>query len=163
MTDFFKPNVTAVASTPTQATYHESSQGKALSLTESINFLNKLEGYKTKIKNFHWSARTLVQRGYLAEPIHVRLDELLDEVSEFQDSIAEGSMGLFGDIPLNTIEGTSCMCIDPIDLLDTMCVSVLEFYDLLKDNEYMGLRADTESFFNRLKVHRYLATLSKIN
>ena len=161
MTDFFKPTISTTTTPITVEPYKNGD--KSLSLTECINFLNKLEGYKTKIKNFHLSARTLAQRGYLPEPIHVRLDELLEETSEFQDSIAEGSMGLFGDIPLNTIEGTNCMCVDPIDLLDAMCVCVLDFYGMLKEDHYIGLRADTESYFNRLKVHRYLATLSKMN
>ena len=46
-----------------------------------INFINKLEGFKTKCKNLHWSAPK--------KNIHVYLDEFLDVISDYQDSIAE--------------------------------------------------------------------------
>jgi hypothetical protein len=52
-----------------------------------IDFINVLEGYKTRIKNLHWAAEAM--------NIHLRLDEMLGVVSDYEDSIAEESMGIF--------------------------------------------------------------------
>ena len=49
-----------------------------------INFINKLEGYKTKCKNLHWAAPK--------KNIHVYLDDFLEKVKDFQDILAEGYM-----------------------------------------------------------------------
>lgn len=46
-----------------------------------INFLNQLEGWKTKCKNLHWAAPK--------KNIHVYLDEFLGILSDYQDSLAE--------------------------------------------------------------------------
>lgn len=40
-----------------------------------INFLNRLEGWKTKCKNLHWAAPK--------KNIHVYLDEFLEILSEY--------------------------------------------------------------------------------
>lgn len=53
-----------------------------------INFLNQLEGWKTKCKNLHWAAPK--------KNIHVYLDEFLSILSSYQDSLAEGYMGILG-------------------------------------------------------------------
>ena len=53
-----------------------------------INFLNQLEGWKTKCKNLHWAAPK--------KNIHVYLDEFLNILSDYQDGLAEGYMGILG-------------------------------------------------------------------
>ena len=53
-----------------------------------INFLNRLEGWKTKCKNLHWAAPK--------KNIHVYLDEFLEILSDYQDSLAEEYQGLLG-------------------------------------------------------------------
>lgn len=53
-----------------------------------INFLNRLEGWKTKCKNLHWAAPK--------KNIHVYLDEFLEILSKYQDSLAEEYQGLLG-------------------------------------------------------------------
>lgn len=51
-----------------------------------IDFLNQIEGWKTKCKNLHWAAPK--------KNIHVYLDEFLEILSDYQDSLAEGYMGI---------------------------------------------------------------------
>ena len=57
-------------------------------LEKSLEFVNELEGYKTKFKNFHWSAPNLTY--------HKCIDKFLDELTEFQDAVAETSQGFAG-------------------------------------------------------------------
>ena len=67
-----------------------------------INFLNQLEGWKTKCKNLHWAAPK--------KNIHVYLDEFLDILSDYQDGLAEEYMGILGKMQPNVIKGTSSEC-----------------------------------------------------
>ena len=62
-----------------------------------INFLNQLEGWKTKCKNLHWAAPK--------KNIHVYLDEFLAVLSDYQDSLAEEYQGLLGHMQPNAIKG----------------------------------------------------------
>ena len=50
------------------------------------DFLCVLEGFKTKFKNLHWSA--------YSNSIHVRVDELIDKISGYQDILAEEVQGI---------------------------------------------------------------------
>ena len=61
-----------------------------------INFLNQLEGWKTKCKNLHWAAPK--------KNIHVYLDEFLDILSDYQDGLAEGYMGILGKMLLRELQ-----------------------------------------------------------
>ena len=60
---------------------------------EIIHFLNILEGYKTRCKSLHWAADNINTHEYL--------DKFLDEISEFQDAIAEGYLGIKGEFNYN--------------------------------------------------------------
>lgn len=53
-----------------------------------LDFINKLEGWKTKCKNLHWAAP---REG---NNVHTRLDEFLGVISDYQDTVAEGIMGV---------------------------------------------------------------------
>ena len=65
---------------------------------ESLVFVNELEGYKCKFKNLHWSAPNLTY--------HKTIDKFLDELTEFQDSLAEISQGYVGkQYAVNEIRG----------------------------------------------------------
>lgn len=59
-----------------------------------------MEGWKTKCKNLHWAA----PKG--ANNVHVRLDEFLDIISDYQDTVAEGIMGVLNiHIGPNDVKG----------------------------------------------------------
>ncbi len=119
-----------------------------------IKYLNILEGFKTKIKNLHWAA--------FAMNIHVRLDELLEIVSDFQDSVAEESMGIHGQLGPNVISGTPCECVDPLAMLESLKQKTVTFYKGLGDKvDYVGIKSETETFIHELNKYLYLFRLCK--
>lgn len=119
-----------------------------------ITYLNLLEGYKTRVKNLHWSAN-----GF---NIHKNLDELLDIISEFQDSVAEESMGIYGQMKVSDITGTLCSIYDPIRLIKDIKAKTERFYKGLNDNiSYIGIRSETETFVHNLNKYIYLFSLCK--
>lgn len=119
-----------------------------------INYLNILEGYKTKIKNLHWAAFGL--------NIHVKLDELLGTIDSYQDSIAEDCMGIYGKMAPNVISGVPCSHIDPLSTLEGLKEKVNTFYDGLEVKaEMSGIRSETEVFIHDLNKFTYLFKLCK--
>ena len=122
--------------------------------TSFINYLNILEGYKTKIKNLHWSAPAM--------NIHEKLDDFLDILSEYQDAVAEESMGIYGQIAPNVISGKSCDCIDALSTLESLKTKTNAFYLGLGDKlEHVGLRSETETFIHQINKYLYLFRLCK--
>ena len=89
-----------------------------------INFLNKLEGWKTKCKNLHWAAPK--------KNIHVYLDEFLTILSDYQDSLAEGYMGILGRMQPNVIKGIVSDTLNAIDFINEVKKSTILFYDNIK-------------------------------
>lgn len=85
-----------------------------------INFLNQLEGWKTKCKNLHWAAPK--------KNIHVYLDEFLDILSDYQDGLAEGYMGILGKMQPNAIKGTPS---DALNAFDFISESQVCYYCIL--------------------------------
>lgn len=55
-----------------------------------MKFINDCEGWKTYIKNSHWSSSNMNE--------HKLFDDIADSVSEIQDMVAEIAQGLYGQI-----------------------------------------------------------------
>lgn len=125
-----------------------------------INYINVLEGAKTKIKNLHWGAKNLPnadKRG-----AHLYLDDFLGIVSDFQDTIAESSSGILGEMDLNAISGIGMTSTTPRDLINTLLDKTVSFYDNLPSGtQYVGIRSETEVFIKDLTKYKYLFRLTE--
>ena len=119
-----------------------------------IDFINVLEGYKTRIKNLHWAAEAM--------NIHLRLDEMLGVVSDYEDSIAEESMGIFQKLSPLDIVGTKCTDSDPANMLTSLLQHTNSFYVQLADDiRFAGMKSETEVFIHEINKHKYLFSLCK--
>ena len=118
-----------------------------------IDFLCRLEGWKTRCKNLHWAAPK--------KNIHVYLDEFLDVLSGFQDALAEDIMGLLGSrLSPNSINGTSCSSDNAIDFINQVNTATIIFYNKISDNpNYVGIKSETETFIHNIKKYNYLFNL----
>ena len=120
-----------------------------------INFLNQLEGWKTKCKNLHWAAPK--------KNIHVYLDDFLEVVSDYQDSIAEDYQGILGHMAPNAIKGISCDCLNAIDFIKEVSVKTEEFYNKIpQDTCYVGIKSETETFIHNIYKYKYLFELCDV-
>ena len=120
-----------------------------------IDFLNKLEGWKTKCKNLHWAAPK--------KNIHVYHDEFLDIMSDYQDSIAEDYQGILGHMQPNVIKGVPCESLNGIDFIKEVSIKTKEFYNKIpSDIDYVGIKSETETFIHNIKKYKYLFELSDI-
>lgn len=117
-----------------------------------INFLNLLEGWKTKCKNLHWAAPK--------KNIHVYLDEFLDILSDYQDSLAEEYQGILGHMQPNTIKGVPSDTLNALDFIKEIRNFTIEFYDKIPNETiYAGIRSECETFIHNILKYKYLFEL----
>lgn len=117
-----------------------------------LNFINKLEGYKTRIKNLHWAAPK--------KNIHVYLDEFLVIVSDFQDSLAETYMGILGKMQPDAVRGIPAEGNDALTMINHLIEETEGFYEEIpEDTGYKGITSETETFLKDLQKYKYLFSL----
>lgn len=120
-----------------------------------INFLNRLEGWKTKCKNLHWAAPK--------KNIHVYLDEFLDVLSDYQDGLAEGYMGILGKMQPNAIKGIPSDSLNAIDFINEVRGATIIFYDKIpQETIYKGIASECETFIQNINKYKYLFELCDI-
>ena len=120
-----------------------------------ISFLNQLEGWKTKCKNLHWAAPK--------KNIHVYLDEFLEILSDYQDSLAEGYMGILGKMQPNAIKGTSSDTLNAYTFIAEVKSATLAFYAKIpQDVIYKGITSECETFIQNINKYDYLFHLCDI-
>ena len=118
-----------------------------------IIFLSDLEGIKTRGKNLHWAAPEMNS--------HKLMDELISEVDEFEDSIAEDYMGITNKLSTNAINGNSCDATDASTLLEYLQCKVINFYNSLPDDvAWKGISSECETFIHTINKFSYLFTLT---
>ena len=120
-----------------------------------INFLNQLEGWKTKCKNLHWAAPK--------KNIHVYLDEFLNVLSNYQDGLAEEYQGLLGHMQPNVIKGTPCNCLNAIDFINEVKSNTYKYYDNIPEGtSYVGIKSECETFIHNILKYKYLFELCDV-
>jgi hypothetical protein len=120
-----------------------------------INYINRLEGFKTKCKNLHWAAPK--------KNIHVYLDDFLGIISDFQDTIAEGYMGILGRMQPNAVKGIPCETLNAMDFIEEVKNTAIVFYDKIpQETIYVGIRSECEVFIQNINKYKYLFGLCDI-
>jgi DNA-binding ferritin-like protein len=128
----------------------ESSESKIF-----IDFLNLLEGWKTKCKNLHWAAPN--------KNIHEYLDDFLEVLSDYQDGLAEGYMGILGKMSPNVIKGTDSETLNAIDFIEEVKEGTLSFYNRIpQETIYKGIASECETLIQNINKYRYLFSLCGI-
>lgn len=135
------------------ASSKESQGGSIGNATKFIDFINRLEGWKTKCKNLHWAS--------LKKNIHTYLDDFLTVLSEYQDGLAEEEMGIYGRMLPNVIVGTTSMATNAKEFIDEVRTATLAFYEgLPQDALHAGIRSECETFIHNINKYRYLFSLT---
>lgn len=113
-----------------------------------VDYANFLEGAKTRSKNVHW--------GELDNSKHVYLDDLIEELSDYEDKIMEAGQSEFGRFEDGSVNGEEIEVNDPIGLIDLIIDRTKKFYGKIDDNtDYVGEKSWTEDFLATLKQTKY--------
>lgn len=115
-----------------------------------LDFICKLEGYKTGIKQLHWDANSLSQ--------HQLCDDIATVISDYQDKVAEVEQSISGKLPLNNLKGTAYTVNNLKSFVEDVIKSTNDFYSKLKNegDKYIGMRSDTEAFLSDMQRQLYL-------
>ena len=117
-----------------------------------IEFICKLEGWKTTCNNLHWAAPT--------RSIHIYLDDLLVVLSTYQDALAEGYMGILGQMNPNIIKSIPSNKMDALSFIDEVKDGTLKFYDNIPASTiYKGITSECETFIQQINKYKYLFDL----
>lgn len=112
------------------------------------SYLNFIEGAKTRLKNIHW--------GEEDNSKHVYLDDLSNEVSEFEDKIAEAGQSGFGRFKDGEIQGDEIDENDPIKICQMIFDRTIEFRKELENKDtYDGEISWIDDFLANLKQSKY--------
>ena len=115
-----------------------------------LNYVNKLEGYKSSIKELHWDAKSLSQ--------HKLCDDIASLIADFQDQVSEVEQSMSGKLPLGKL--------NPVKYKpDTLKGFVMDVIDSAQDfrkklegmgEDYVGMKSDCESFISDMQRQLYL-------
>lgn len=111
-------------------------------------YLNFIEGAKTRLKNIHW--------GEEDNSKHVYLDDLSEDVGEFEDKIAEAGQAGFGRFKDGEIQGDKVEEDDPVKICQMIFDRTIKFRkELDGKDEYNGEISWIDDFLASLKQSKY--------
>ena len=115
-----------------------------------VDFINKLEGFKTAVKNLHWSSTSLSQ--------HKLFDDVADALSDFQDKVSEVYQSIAGRFKLNALKPVQYEISSPQKFLDDLLSATRGYYSHLKGlgDDYIGMRSDCEAYISEIQRSQYL-------
>lgn len=114
-----------------------------------LSYINKIQAYKTAIKNLHWDSKKMSE--------HKLWDDFDDEIDEYQDKIAEIAQGIYGHIKLNELKPRRYNIVNSKKTLNDILKDTKLFYSTIKrNNELIGLKSHVENFIATLNNYTYL-------
>ena len=119
-----------------------------------LDFVNKLEGYKTAIKQLHWDAKNMSQ--------HELCDDIAESIAEFQDTVSEVEQSITGKLKVNSLKPTEYKIKDLKSFVEDVLDATNSFYKEIKDmgDTYVGMTSDCESFLSDMQRKLYLVNFT---
>lgn len=119
-----------------------------------LAFVNKLEGYKTAIKQLHWDAKNMSQ--------HELCDDIAESIAEFQDTVSEVEQSITGKLKINSLNPTEYKIKDLKSFVQDVLDATNTFYKAIKDkgDTYVGMASDCESFLSDMQRKLYLVNFT---
>lgn len=119
-----------------------------------LEFINRIEGFKTRCKNLHLCADK--------NNIHVRLDELLNILTTYQDELAEDYLGIGNSIGPTSLRGIEAKSLDPWEFIKEIKRATEVFYESIPQSTlYKGITSETENLIHSLNKYDYLFELCR--
>lgn len=111
-------------------------------------YINKLQAYKTAIKNIHWSSNNMSE--------HKLFDDIEDAVADVQDEIAEVAQGVYGKLKLNELKPRRYNISSSKKMLQDLLNDTQQFLTTLRSKELVGIKSSIEAFIGKIDQFRYL-------
>ena len=104
-------------------------------------------------KCFRNCAISLNEIGRYKRSVHV--------LQDYQDSLAEEEMGIYGRMLPNVIEGTTSLSINAKEFIREVRTKTLTFYEKIpSDSLHAGIKSECETFIHNINKYMYLFSLT---
>lgn len=119
-----------------------------------LDYVNKLEGYKTAIKSLHWDSDNLSQ--------HELCDKIADTIAEFQDKVSEVEQSITGKLDKGELKPEKYKVTSLKKFVEDVLDTANIFYKSIEDegDTYTGMRSDCESFLSDMQRNLYLVNFT---
>ena len=119
-----------------------------------LDYINKMEGWKTAIKSLHWDADNLSQ--------HKLCDDIAGTIADFQDQVSEVEQSITGKLKINTLKGVTYKIKDLKAFVQDVLDETNVFYKKVKKlgDTYAGMASDCESFLSDMQRNLYLVNFT---
>ena len=112
-------------------------------------YINKLQAYRTAIKNIHWSSSNMSE--------HKLFDDIGNTVSDVQDEVAEIAQGIYGKLKFNEIKPKRYNITSSKKMLQDLLSTTETFLQTLNRNKSLvGIKSVIENFVGELNKYLYL-------
>ena len=116
-----------------------------------LKFLCKLEGYKTAIKNAHFSASNMSE--------HKLFDDIYKTIADSQDEIGEICQGIYGQFSKGSIKSEKYKLSSSKKFLSDITAETSSFHKSLKGQSLVGLKSVVENLLAAMNKYSYLLKL----
>lgn len=112
-------------------------------------YINKLQAYRTAIKNIHWSSNNMSE--------HKLFDDIGNTVSDVQDEVAEIAQGIYGKLKFNELKPKRYNITSSKKMLQDLLSTTETFLQTLNRNKSLvGIKSVIENFVGELNKYLYL-------
>lgn len=112
-------------------------------------YINKLQAYRTAIKNIHWSSNNMSE--------HKLFDDIGNTVSDVQDEVAEMAQGIYGKLKFNELKPKRYNITSSKKMLQDLLSTTETFLQTLNRNKSLvGIKSVIENFVGELNKYLYL-------
>lgn len=119
-----------------------------------VNVENKIQGFSTRIKELHFSAKTI--------SIHKIVDEFDSEFKKFEDDLMENSQALWGFIEVGELSPILPDSMDFESLLEDIRGLLVNIKKEANDNMmWTGIINLVDDFFTTVNKYIYLIKIAK--
>lgn len=121
-------------------------------IKEILEFENRLNGYRTRVKELHFSAKR--------HSIHVILDDFSNSLAEYEDEVMEDAQAIHGQYIPGEINPVLPKSLDSLSLLKEIRADLANMREFFSQPMYAGCLTITDDFFHTVNKTIYLLRLS---
>lgn len=122
-------------------------------ISEILNFENRIQGYKTRVKELHFAAKK--------RSLHVIMDDFNKWLEDFEDNVMEDAQAIHGQYRPGELSPVLPKGMTEDDLLREIRADLLNMKDFFeKQPMYTGCLNELEDFFHLVNKTIYLVRLS---
>lgn len=123
-------------------------------IAEILNFENRIQGYRTRVKELHFAANR--------HSIHKIFDEFGEELAKFEDEIMEDAQAIHGQYSPGEINPVLPKSLSEESILREIRADLINMKDFFESQPmYTGCLNVLEDFFHTVNKNIYLVRLGK--